>query len=72
MNGRLILAMVLIVIGAISLAWGGITYTRNKTVVDIGPVQVQKQEHERIPLSPVLGGVILASGVAIALWPRRA
>jgi drug/metabolite transporter (DMT)-like permease len=65
MRGSTILGIVLIVIGVISLAYQGITYTTHKKILDIGPIQATKEEHHSIPLPPVIGIVALIGGVAV-------
>jgi hypothetical protein len=60
-----ILAIRLIVFGAVALAYGGITYTRREKVLDIGPIQATAEKHEYIPLPPVLGGLALVGGIAL-------
>jgi hypothetical protein len=62
-----IIAIVLIVLGAISLAYGGITYTKREKVLDIGPIEATAERHKTIPLPPILGGVALAAGVGMLL-----
>jgi len=71
MNGRTLLAVILVVIGAIALAYQGITYTTQKKVVDIGPIQATKQEHHTIPLPPVLGAIALIAGIAVLVTGRK-
>ncbi len=71
MAARQIVGMVLIAIGLIALLWGGISWTQRKTVVDAGPLKVQTDEHKRLPLNPVLGGVAIAAGAALLLVPAR-
>jgi hypothetical protein len=67
-----ILAIALIVLGAISLAYGGIDYTRREKVLDIGPIQATAERHRTIPLPPVIGVISLAAGVGLLfLGPRR-
>jgi hypothetical protein len=67
-----IVAIVLIVLGALSLAYGGISYTRREKVLDIGPIQATAERHKTIPLPPVLGGVALAVGVGLLfLGPKK-
>jgi hypothetical protein len=67
-----LIAIVLIVLGAISLAYGGINYTRREKVLDIGPIQATAEKHKTIPLPPVLGGVALAVGVGLLfLGPKK-
>src|ERR1700687_4668097 len=56
------LGILLIVLGAIALAYQGINYTRQKNVVDMGPMHVTTETHERIPLPPILGGLALVGG----------
>ena len=65
MSGRTILAVVLIFLGIVGLGYGGFTYTREKKVVDIGPVQVTRDQHERLPIPPLVGGVLVIAGVAL-------
>ena len=60
-----LLAVVLIVLGVISLAYQGITYTTHKKVVDIGPLQATTSERKTIPLPPILGGLALIGGIVL-------
>jgi hypothetical protein len=60
-----ILAILLIVFGAISLAYGGITYTRREKVLDIGPIEATAERQRTIPLPPILGGIALAAGIGL-------
>ena len=60
-----IVAIVLIVIGVIALAYGGISYTREKKVIDLGPIQASTKTQETITLPPVLGVVAIAAGVVM-------
>jgi hypothetical protein len=62
-----IVGFVLIAIGVISLAVGGITYTRREKVVDIGPIQATADRQKTIPLPPLLGGLALAGGIVLVI-----
>jgi len=66
-----IVAIILIVLGAISLAYGGITYTRREKVLDIGPIEATAERQRTIPLPPILGGIALAAGVGLLLLGSR-
>ena len=57
--------ILLIVLGALALAYQGIDYTRQKKVLDVGSVHLTKETHEQIPLPPILGGLALAGGVVL-------
>jgi hypothetical protein len=66
-----ITGIILIVIGLISLALGGISYTTKEKVVDIGPIEATAERHKTIPLPPLLGGLALAGGVALLIVGSR-
>ena len=71
MSGRTILGIILLVLGLFALAYQGFTYTTQKKVVDIGPLQATKTEHHTIPLSPVLGVLALLGGIIVIVSDRR-
>ena len=59
--------ILLIVLGALVLAYQGINYTRQKKVLDVGSVHLTTETHERIPLPPILGGLALVGGVVLVV-----
>ncbi|HEY2352984.1 MAG TPA: hypothetical protein VGH83_10750 [Candidatus Acidoferrum sp.] len=65
MNGRTMLGVALMAIGIIALVYQGFTYTTQKKVLDIGPIQATKQEHHSVPIPPIIGVIALISGVAV-------
>ena len=69
MGARQIVGMLLVAIGMISLLWGGISWTHEETVLDIGPIEARARERETIPLPPIVGGVALAAGAILLLVP---
>jgi uncharacterized membrane protein YidH (DUF202 family) len=66
-----LIGIVLIVIGVIALAYGGITYTKREKVLDIGPIEATAERQKTIPLPPVLGGLALVGGVALLIAGSR-
>jgi uncharacterized membrane protein YidH (DUF202 family) len=70
MNGRTLFGVVLIVVGIIALVYQGFTYTTHKKVLDIGPIQATKEEHQTIPVPPVIGIIAVISGVAVLALGR--
>ena len=66
-----IVGIVLIVIGVIALAYGGISYTKREKVLDIGPLEATTETRETIPLPPVLGGLALAGGIVLLIVGSR-
>jgi hypothetical protein len=62
-----IVGIMLIVIGVISLAIGGISYTKREKVIDLGPIEATAERQKTIPLPPLLGGLALAGGVVLLI-----
>jgi hypothetical protein len=62
-----VLGIALVILGVLALAYQGITYTTHKKVLDVGPIQATKEEHNTIPLPPIVGGVALIAGVVLLL-----
>ena len=63
--------IVLVVLGALALAYPGINYTREKNVVDLGSIHVTTETQERIQFPPVLGAVAVAGGIALVIFGAR-
>lgn len=63
--------IVLIIVGALVLAYQGINYSRQKDVLDVGSVHITTEEHERIPLPPIIGGLALAGGAVLLFMGAR-
>jgi hypothetical protein len=64
-SGLLVIAIVLIAIGVVSLAYQGITYTTREKVLEVGPIKATAEKQKTIPLPPILGGLALAGGVVL-------
>jgi len=67
MKTAALVGILLIILGVISFAYQGITYTTHKKVVDIGPLQATTKQNKTIPLPPILGGLALIGGVALLI-----
>jgi uncharacterized membrane protein len=67
-----LLGFVLIILGVLALAYQGITYTTHKKVLDVGPIQATKEEHNTIPLPPIVGGLALIGGIVLVVAGGKA
>jgi hypothetical protein len=70
-SGVMIIAIVLIAIGVVSLAYQGITYTTREKVLEVGPIKATAEKEKTIPLPPILGGLALAGGVVLLVVGAR-
>ena len=66
-NPTVLLGIALIVLGIVAFAYQGITYTSREKVIDIGPLQASVDTKKTIPLSPLLGGLVLAGGIVLVV-----
>jgi hypothetical protein len=71
MKPTAIVAIVLIVIGVIGLAYGGFSFTTREKVAEVGPLKVEKAKTRSVPLPPLLGALALVGGVALLFASRR-
>lgn len=65
------IAIVLIVLGVLALAYQGFSYVTTEKVLDIGPVEVTQEKTKTIPLPPVVGVVALVIGIALLVTDAR-
>lgn len=66
-----VLGAILIVVGAIALIFQGITYTRDRESVDIGPIEATVEEERTIPIHPIVGALLLVAGVGLVFVGGR-
>jgi hypothetical protein len=64
------LGIALVMIGLVTLVIGGIGYSRQTTILDVGGIKATATEHRTIPLAPVAGAVVLLGGIALLVVPR--
>lgn len=66
-----VIGIALIALGIVSLVYGGIRYSRQKTVLEIGDLKATATEHKTIPISPLLGVASVVAGIALLALPKR-
>jgi len=65
MKPAISVGILLIIVGVISLAYQGITYTTQEKAVDLGTLQITTEKEHTIPLPPILGVLALVGGVVL-------
>jgi len=66
-KATLIVGIILVVLGIVSLALGGFTYTEKESVVQVGPLEVTAQEKKKFPISPAAAGAMVAVGLILVV-----
>lgn len=69
MNSIKLVGVVLIVLGALGLVYGGFSYTKDTTALKVGPIEmtVQEKKNVNVPMwagigAIVVGGLLLVMG----------
>ncbi len=65
------IGIILIIVGALALVFQGITYTKRRDSVSLGPATITTVQRETIPLPPILGGAALVVGIALLVAGSR-
>jgi uncharacterized membrane protein HdeD (DUF308 family) len=65
------LGFVLLICGILAIVYGGISYNRERTVVDLGPIKATATEQHNVPFSPIVGGIAIVAGLALLVVPRK-
>jgi drug/metabolite transporter (DMT)-like permease len=71
MKPNALVGVLLIVLGVVALVYGGVTYTKRETVLDMGPIHATADHQKTLPLSPILGIVAVAGGVVLLVTSSR-
>jgi len=66
-----VLGILLIVLGALALAYQGFTYTHQEKVLDLGPIHATAEKQEHVSVPPILGGLALVGGIALLVMGGR-
>lgn len=64
-----VIGVILIILGVIVLALRGISYTKDRDAVSVGPLEVATEEKGFVP--PVAGVVAVAAGLVLVVVGRR-
>ena len=63
--------IVLIVVGALVLAYQGFNYTHRENVIDVGPIHATVDDQNHVSIPPILGGLVLLAGVGLLVAGTR-
>lgn len=66
-----IVGIVLILGGVAALVFGGITYTKNETVLDVGPIELEAKSKESIPIPQIAAILAAIAGIGLVVVGAR-
>jgi hypothetical protein len=59
--------VILIILGGLALVYQGFGYTHQEKILDVGPIHATADEHERVSIPPILGGLTLVGGIVLVI-----
>ena len=65
------LGIILLVVGGIMTVFTGFNLVTKEKVVDIGPIEINKEEKTPIYWSPITGGILAAAGLLIFVVSKK-
>ena len=71
MNPTKMIGIILIVLGCLGLVYGGFTYTKQSTGVQLGPLKLSVQEKETVSIPLILSGGAVALGIFLLVAAGR-
>ena len=66
-----LIGIALMILGIVSLVYGGIHYNDQKTVLEVGDFKATATEQKTLPISPIVGVIALIGGVALLMIDKR-
>jgi hypothetical protein len=59
------IGILLIIVGALALVWGGVSYVKDRDTVDLGVTKIVTEDKGHVSIPPVVGGGVLALGALL-------
>lgn len=72
MNAVKLVAIVMIVLGGLGLAYGGFSFTKDRHTAELGPLKMSVDEKEHVNIPVWAGAGLLVVGVVLLVVPRKA
>jgi hypothetical protein len=66
-----IVGVILIIVGAIGFAWGGLGWTTQKKGAQLGPLEITHKERHGIAFPPIASGLCLVGEIALVAISAR-
>lgn len=65
------IGIVLVAVGILMMIYTGFNYVTTEKVVDIGPIEINKEKDHPVQWSPIIGGILLAGGIVIMVTSKK-
>ena len=66
-----IIGIILIIVGIVGFAWGGLRWDQEKKDAQLGPLEIKHTEKQGISFPPVVSGICLIGGILLVAVGAR-
>jgi hypothetical protein len=66
-----IVGILLIIVGIAGFAFGGFSFTHRHQDANVGPIHISHQQHESVPIPPILSTIALVGGIGLVVVGAR-
>lgn len=66
-----IVGVILIVLGILGFFVGELSFVHEEEVLDVGPLQLEQQKEESVPIRPWVSGAAVAAGAVLLVLGSR-
>lgn len=66
-----IIGIILIIVGIIGFAYGGMSWSTHEKDAQLGPVEIGHQEKHGFVVPPVLSGILVVGGIVLVIAGSR-
>ena len=63
--------VIVTIIGMLMIIYTGFNFVTKEKVVDVGPIEINKEENHPVQWSPIVGAVLLISGVTMIVLSKK-
>ena len=65
------IGIVLIALGVVMMVYTGFNYVTKEKVVDLGPIEINKEKTHTVQWPPIIGIVLIIGGVVVIALDRK-
>jgi len=65
------LGIALVAIGVLMMIYTGFNYVTTEKVVDLGVIEINKQNNHPVQWSPIVGGVLIVGGIVLMAFNKK-
>ena len=62
---------VLLILGIVALIYGGISYSKDRSIMEVGSLEITATERKNVPIPAIAGVVVLIGGAALLVAGNR-